>query len=160
MSQNIISLNFTDADLAAIDAALAALEERFQTLIDLTPDERRQLSKMGDKSESFCRQTLTVMGQNTQYIPPSVDLAEAQRDLANLDALRIRAVRLRRLLGRLDDSITALGSDVMSTALEGYALLKVLGKGTGLDALRQSISARFSRTTKAKPTSDPGSTAA
>ena len=35
-------------------------------------------------------------------------------------------------------------------ALEGYALLKVSGKGTGLDALRQGMSARFTRKAKIK----------
>jgi hypothetical protein len=38
----------------------------------------------------------------------------------------------------------------MSAALEGYALLKVSGKGTGLDALRQSMSVRFTRKAKVK----------
>jgi hypothetical protein len=47
------------------------------------------------------------------------------------------------LLEKADE--TALGSDVMSAALEGYALLKVSGKGAGLDALRHGMSARFTR---------------
>ncbi|MFY9476432.1 MAG: hypothetical protein ACOZE7_02725 [Pseudomonadota bacterium] len=33
---------------------------------------------------------------------------------------------------------------MMATALEGYALLKVLGKGSGLDALRRDMASRFS----------------
>ena len=33
----------------------------------------------------------------------------------------------------------------MSAALEGYALLKVSGKGAGLDALRQQTGVRFAR---------------
>ena len=37
-----------------------------------------------------------------------------------------------------------------SAALEGYALLKVSGKGAGLDALRQGMSARFTRKAKIK----------
>ena len=48
----------------------------------------------------------------------------------------------------------ALGSDAMVTALEGYALLKVLGKGSGLDALRRDMSVRFTR--KARATEKPG----
>jgi hypothetical protein len=115
----------------------------------LQADERRSLTKMGDKSEAFCRQTLVVLAQNPQVIPPSLDLAEAQRDLAYLDALRGRTMRLRRLLGRAEDSEMALGSDVMSAALEGYALMKVLGKGSGLEAMRKDISVRFVRTAPA-----------
>jgi len=54
----------------------------------------------GPKSETFCRQTLTVLAQNPQVIPPSIDLAEAQADLAALDRLRSRLTRLQRLAER------------------------------------------------------------
>lgn len=37
----------------------------------------------------------------------------------------------------------ALGNDVMVTALEGNALLKLLGNGSGLDALRRDLYVRF-----------------
>ncbi len=32
---------------------------------------------MGPKSEEFCHQTLNVLAQNPQVIPPSLSLAEA-----------------------------------------------------------------------------------
>lgn len=148
MSQNRISLTLTDADYAEIDAALATLEAKLAPLVDLHLDERKSLTKMGDKSEAFCRQALTLLSQNRHLVPPNLDLAEAQRDLAGLDALRPRTSRLRQLLGKAEDSEMALGSDVMSASLEGYALLKVMGKGSGLEALRQGMSARFSRSAK------------
>jgi hypothetical protein len=154
MSQNLISLSISDADWAAVDEALTSLESKLAGLINLSVDERRTLNKMGDKSESFCRQTLVVLGQNPQVVPPGLDLVEAQRDLVALDALRHRTARLRLLLGRAEDSETALGSDLMNASLEGYALLKVMGKGSGLEALRKSMSARFARspaTAKASP---------
>lgn len=152
MSQNLISMTLTEEDFADIDAALTLLEGKLSSLLDLPTDVRRGLSKMGDKSEAFCRQTLTVLAQNPQLIPASLDLAEAQRDLAALDALRSRTTRLRQLLGRAEDSEMALGSDVMSASLEGYALLKVLGKGSGLEALRKNMSARFARSASADKT--------
>ena len=153
MTQNLISLNLTDADLTAIDEGLAVLEQKLAPLTGLSPDVRRGLVKMGDKSEAFCRETLMVLAQNTHLLPPSFDLAEAQNDLAHLDKLRPRAARLRRLLEKADNGETALGSDVMSAALQGYAMLKVSGKGAGLDALRQGMSARFTRKVKIKAVS-------
>jgi hypothetical protein len=122
MSQNLISLQLSDAKLAVIDQALDALEATLAELMSLSADQRRSLSKMGDKSEAFCRQTLTVLAQNPQVVPPSLDLAEARRDLGALDDLRGRSARLRQLLGRVEDSEMALGSDVMSAALEGLAM--------------------------------------
>ena len=106
----------------------------FSDLERSRPDrDRRSLNKMGDKSEAFCRQTLNVLTQNPQVVPATLDLQEAQRDLIALDQMRSRTTRLRQLLGRAEDTETALGSDVMNASLEGYALLTVVGKGSGLE---------------------------
>jgi hypothetical protein len=145
MGQNIISITFDEQALTAIDQTIGALEAQMANLIDLNVEARRALPKMGDKSEAFCRQTLNVLAQNPQVVPPSLDLAEAQRDLQALDVLRSRSSRLRQLVGRVEDTELALGSDVMSAALDGYALLKVLGKGSGLEALRKEVGARFAK---------------
>jgi hypothetical protein len=160
MSQNLISLNLTDADYAEIDAHLSGLEAKLEGLVSLPADVRRGVSKMGEKSEAFCRQTLIVLAQNPQVVPPGLDLAEAQRDLAALDALRSRTTRLRQLLGRAEDSEMALGSDVMSASLAGYAVLKVLGKGSGLEALRKNMAVRFARSARAPETPVADNTAA
>lgn len=146
MTQNLMSLALSADDLNAVDAALATLEVRLAGLLALQPDDRRGLIKMGDKSEAFCRQALTILQQNPQVIPPSFDLAEARADLAAVDVLRPRLARLRRLTERAEDSEMALGSDVMTASLEGYALLKVAGRNQGLEGLRQGLSARFGKT--------------
>ena len=145
MAQNLVSLNLSAADITAIDGALTTLEQKFAGLVDLTPDQRKSLSKMGDASEAFCRQTLTVLAQNPNILPASFNLAEAQGDLANIDKLRPLFTRLAALMEKANDTEMALGSDVMSAALEGYAQLKVSGKGAGLDTLRQQMGARFAR---------------
>jgi hypothetical protein len=149
MSQNLLSLQLNTAQLAEVDAALTALETALGGLIALTPDQRRGLVRMGPKSEAFCRQTLTVLGQNPQVIPPSLSLPEAQADLSTIDALRPRLARLQRLTERAEATDEALGSDVMSFALEGYALLKLSGRNQGLEGLRRELSGRFAKGSRA-----------
>lgn len=90
MSQNLLSLTLSDAQLQTVDDALLALEGALAGLIALDGDERRGLARMGAKSEQFCRQTLNVLSQNPQIVPPSVKLADAQEDLVALDRLRPR----------------------------------------------------------------------
>ena len=55
----------------------------------------------------------------------------------------------------------AIGSDIMSACLDGYAQLKVSGLGAGLDILRQQMSQRFTRksTKKTDPTNPPANPA-
>ena len=151
MSQNMIALTLTDEQLLAADAALTALEGAFTGLVALNGAERVGLNRMGTKSEQFCRQTLTIMSQNPQFVPASIKLADGQADLIALDRLRPRLQRLQQLVERAQDSEVALGSDVMSLSLEGYALLKVAGKNQGLEALRKDLSSRFSKTRAAAP---------
>lgn len=154
MSQNLVSLFLTPEQLDAIDGALTTLEGNLAGLIALDVARRRTLTRMGDKSEVFCRQTIRVLDQNRQVVPPSLALDEAQADLDALDQLRPRMLRLQRLSERANDTETALGSDVMACALQGYALLKVAGKNQGLDGLRKELGYRFaksSRSNEAEP---------
>lgn len=145
MPQNLISYQLTSADLAAVDGALKTLEDRLASLIDLTPVQRRTLVKMGDKSEAFARKAVEVLNNNPNLLPGNFDLAELRRDLAGFDQLRSRLMRVARIHERMADSQLALGSDVMSATLEGYAFLKVAGHGEGLDAARKALAVRFSR---------------
>ncbi|KHK55321.1 hypothetical protein PI87_13230 [Ralstonia sp. A12] len=150
MSQNLISFQLTTTDLAAIDGALKTLEDRLTGLIDLSIEQRRFLTKMGDKSEAFARKAVEVLGNNPNVLPGNFNLAEVRRDLAAFDQLRSRLVRVNRIQERLSDSQLALGSDVMTAVLEGYAFLKVAGKGEGLDTARKALSVRFAKGAKRK----------
>ena len=103
MSQNLIDLTYTTDALAAIDATLETLEQQLNGLLALNTDQRRHLTKMGDKSEAFCRQTIDVLGQNTQLLPRNFDYHGLRRDLDALDALRPRLMRLTRLHERASE---------------------------------------------------------
>ena len=143
--QNLVSMNLSSDQLAAVDAALSALESNLSEMVSLTPKQRRTVPRMGDKSEAFCRQALSLLGQNPQVVNPSLGLPEAESDLATLDALRPRLQRLARLSARGSDTEMALGSDIMATSLQGYALLKVSGRNQSLEGLRASLGSRFAK---------------
>ena len=80
------------------------------------------------------------------------DLAEVRRDLDTHDALNDRIVKLTRLLERMRDAEMALGSDVMAAALQGYGVLKTVGKGEGVEALKQMLGKRFDNGPRQQPT--------
>lgn len=158
MSQNVISITFSADDLSQINAALTQLEQKFDALlITLTADERQGLYKMGDQSEAFVRQTVPLLVQHSKLIPPSLDVAEAQRDLLALDLVRPMIQRLSRLLTQAEHSEIALGSDLNSAATVGYNFLKLAGKGEGLDEALSQISVRFQRKRATKKTSPESS---
>ncbi len=151
MSQNLVSLELSNEQLAQAEQAVTALEQALAGLVSLSIGERRRLTKMGQKSEVFCRQTLRVLAQNPQIVPPGLALAEAQADLLALDQLAPLLDRVQRLAERGRDTEMALGADVMDAALEGYALLRVSGKQQGLDGLRKELSSRWARSRSDAP---------
>ena len=146
--KNLVTLTFQPDDLAAVDAALAVIEQKLSGLVSLSPEQVRSLAKMGEKSEVFCRSVLQVLEQNPQVVTPALGLPEANADLAALDALRPRLRRLKLLTTRGEDTQLALGADVMSAALEGYALLKVSGRAIGLEDQRRELGSRFERSAR------------
>lgn len=149
MMQNLVTLNLSESQLQAVDAALKELETQLAGLVALAPGVRKRARPMGDKSEAFCRQALRVLGENPKLVPATMDVAEAQRDLDMRDRLRPRAIRMARLMARMDDTDFALGSDAMLVATQGYALLKVVGKGQGLDEVCRDLGTRFAKRRRA-----------
>jgi hypothetical protein len=149
MVQNLISLTITPEQFAAIDQAIGALETQLQGFAALSIDARRNTAKMGPKSEAFCRQAVNALKLYPQIIPPSVGLDQAQADLDTLDQLRPLFQRLHRLSRRSADTELALGSDIMAVSLNGYRMLKALGRSQGLESLRRELGEqRFTKSTR------------
>ena len=140
-----IAVRFTTEDLAAIDAALTQLEQRFARLVALDAKERRRLYKMGNKTEKFCREALTVLDKNRQLASPAMDLNGALTALRTIDELRPRSKQILQLAERMRDTELALGSDVATAARQGYATLGEFGDRHGLEGMRQALSVRFKK---------------
>lgn len=143
MSQNLVDIQIDSAMLAPLDAAIMQMESSLANLISLTPEQRRGLTKMGEKSEAFCRTALNVAQQHSGVMARDFDIDGFQRDQQALDLLRPRILRIAHLYQRVTDTEMALGSDLMAAALEVYGVLKVAGKGKGLDEARRNLGARW-----------------
>src|SRR5262245_22377133 len=136
MAQNLVSNHLGSEEWAQLDGALDSAETTLaRMLIALDAKERQRKVKMGDGSVAFCRAAIDVFNNNLHLMPRSFDLGEMRRDFASHDALNERIVRLTRMIEKMRQTEMALGSDVMSAALEGYKVLQATGKGQGIEAL-------------------------
>ena len=143
MLQNLISLTIAPERLKGIDAALTALEAQFDDFIELSAEQRRELLKLGPKSEVFCRETITVMERSPGALPADFPMDAVRQDRAALDQVRPILSRLRMLVTLAEDTEMALGSDLYKAALEGYRFARVGGKGAMLDELKAQANPRF-----------------
>lgn len=144
MGQNLVATHLTGEQWSQLDAALAQVQSALEPmLVAVSAGAKKTMVKMGDGSEAFCRKAVGVMEENIGLMPRDFDLGEVRRDLAAHDALNDRIIVITKLLERMRDAEMALGSDVMVASLEGYAVLKAVGKGEGVQALKRMLGKRF-----------------
>ena len=157
MSQNLISLTIDSNRFSAIDAALTALEKQLDDFVELSVEQRRELLKLGPKTEVFCRATIEVMERNPGALPADFDLNAIRQDRVAIDQVRPLLSRLRMLVSRVQDTEMALGSDLYKAALDGYRFAKATGKGAMLDELRMQASPLFKGNPKPRGAADDAS---
>lgn len=145
MSQNLVSMLITKEQQAAVLALIAQILQILAGTITLEPDERAALTKAGTSSDRFIRLILLALRQNPDIVPRNLDVDEAHRDLEALDALIPIIAAVQQLLTRLEDTRTALGSDLMVAANRGYALMQASGNAAGLEEVLNEASYRYAK---------------
>ena len=147
-----MSLNVPDADVQLIRDAVKVLQDKLVPhLIDLGPEERRGLPKMGDKTVPFVSKALDYAREHPYMCPPFVDMDEFARDIAAVDLLLGLQRPLSQVMDMVDDSLLLAGSEAYSAALACYqgvkvaARLNIAGAATIADDLGQRFPARASR---------------
>lgn len=142
MQQNLVSIAVSKALQTSLIQQVAHFKQQLPDLISLTNEERRSLTMMGPKSENFARLALVSMQQNPALIPRGIDLDAAFADLEARDNLIPVLKALQSLVEEIEDTVSALGSDVMVVANIGYGLMKSAGGGAGLDEAVRELSYR------------------
>lgn len=79
MTSNRVNTKLSQADRDVVMTAVATIREKLPFLIDLSPEERKSLPKMGDKSRAFVSKSLEVATQNSDFLPRSFDIEECSR---------------------------------------------------------------------------------
>jgi hypothetical protein len=156
MPDNRISASLSQTDRQAVLDAVNTIRTKLPFLIDLSPEERRTLPRMGDKSRGFVAQALEVAEQNPDILPRSFDVSEMRKDVELLAALSPVLAALSQLNELVDDTVMAVGSEAYAAALLIYQFARAAGKGSALDTALDSLGQRFAR--KSSPRAPSGKT--
>lgn len=151
--------NRIDAVLSAAnrDAVLdhiAQIRTLLPFLLDLSPEDRQALPKMGDKSRAFVSQALQIAEQDDSYLPRSFDVADMRQDVVLAEAMYPIFVALKQLSELVDDTYVQVGSEAYTAGLIVYQSAKRNGGnggGSGLDDLLDALGQRFARKSKDTP---------
>jgi len=129
----------------AFDEALANLP----FAIDLTLDERKKLSKMGDSSLGFVERAHNLVVRNPDFLPRSFDTAVMTQHIELFREMHGIVQAAKQMYERIEDTYKALGADVFSEALAVYNYAKLSDPGLAMDEVLKDMARRFSRKTKA-----------
>jgi hypothetical protein len=146
MSNNVHS---TSIPKDLLEQAMAKLDEVMELLkaylYSLTPEDRQDLLKMGDKSLAFVEKTSELASANPLFVPAFVSLDDLKTDLADALNLRTLSNRLHQLSREVDDTVMLAGSEAFTQALSIYSMVKQAARDNvpGAEVMFDELQKRF-----------------
>lgn len=156
---NIARFVLSDEELSEVNTAMETLYRILTPrTISLTPEIRRELLKMGDKTFAFVEKAMELANQNPDFIPAYVDLNEANIDFQAFKLLRMINRKIEALSQLLEDTQIQSGSEVYTVTLSVYDQIKAIAKAVGSvesQKAKEELSTRFPGNLAKKKESEP-----
>lgn len=152
-----LSATLAPAQATAIATAIATIKTNLPFLINLTPDERQSISKMGDDGYVYVTKAMDYANTNANIIPAALSLSEGKRDLDLANALRPILQQLNSLVESVDDTMMAAGVEAKDFADNFYNIVKVMATTNtpGMNAIAQDLGVFYERATQVVPPANP-----
>ncbi|MGD9488602.1 MAG: hypothetical protein AB7W47_11310 [Calditrichaceae bacterium] len=145
---NLVSIEISDADVQTINGALQTLKETLKPYISsLTPDDRRELPKMSDRTVPFVSKTLEYAESNEQFAPAYMNVAELNKDVKAVETLTQFFRQVEDVYKQLDDTIMLAGSEAYVASLAFYNSIKLASRMSvpGAEPIYRDLKERFDR---------------
>ncbi|HYR92323.1 MAG TPA: hypothetical protein VE422_50225 [Terriglobia bacterium] len=145
MNPNQESVTVSKVDQEVVMTALANIQEKLPFLIDLTPDGRKLLIKLGARNQEFVRKAVEVAVQNPKMLPVAFDIDRMRRNVQLFNDLSTIQLALDQLKKRIDDTAIQFGNDAYADARTVYTCAKSsFGRAT-LETAAGELGRRFTR---------------
>ncbi|HMY38238.1 MAG TPA: hypothetical protein PK011_02840 [Marinagarivorans sp.] len=126
---NLINLIIPAADLQDIQTALNTLTSKLAPhLISLSANERKEIPKMGDKTQAFVGKAREYASQNPDLVPNYLDVGAFEVDWQAVELLSRLQRQLAPLADNLSDSLALSGSEAYQAALIFYRNIKMAAR--------------------------------
>lgn len=148
---NRIAIQIPEADVTEINAAIETLKTKLQPyLIALTPEDRKLLPKMSDKTIPFVDKALDYAQNSPQFAPQYMNVPEMKIDLDALNTLTEFYRPLEQIISGLDDTMMLSGSEAYIAALSYYNSVKMAAKMNvpAAKPIYDDLKERFNRKSK------------
>jgi len=124
MPYSNLSAVLSAADKAEIIRNLQNIRSILSFAVNLTAEERRSLSKMGDKRFTFVIKVMEYTVSEPQFNPPYLSLREANKDLALFNDLRNPLSESTQVTEIISDTQMAAGVEIYDYCRAYYDVVK------------------------------------
>jgi hypothetical protein len=126
-------------------------------MLALTPTERRELPKMGEKTISFVEKAYDFARQNPKLVPPYLEVDAFGIDFSDAHGLWTLLNTVQQLKESLDDTEMTAGSEAYQAALVFYKSVKMAAAQDipGAKAVYEELKTRFPRTGRPRDDARP-----
>ena len=142
---NRISAELSEANKSLILQKIAEIRALIPFGISLTPEERQQLPKLGEKTLAFDEKCEGYMESNPTLVPGFIEVAEVAKDRALRQPLDEVVRQLDALTQMVDDTATLVGSEIYIADLAFYQNVRQAAKRgiTGAQSIFDDLKTRF-----------------
>jgi hypothetical protein len=114
-------------------------------IVALTPAERHELPKMGEKTISFVEKAYDFAKQNPNFVPPYLDITAFGTDFEDAHGLWTLVNSIRQLEENAGDTEMTAGSEAYQAALVFYKSVKMAAAQDvpGAKAVYEELKTRF-----------------
>lgn len=144
-NDNRISAAMTEVTKDLILTKLGEIRALMPFLLNLTPEERQELPKLGDKTLAFDQKCKTGMEQNPVLVPGYVVPAEVQKDRDLRDPVVEVETAMKAVFDSVRDTGLLLGTEILMADLSFYQNVRQAAKRgvPGAQALYDELRERF-----------------
>lgn len=139
------SVSLTGADMAAILGKVNELKGLLPPMPDLTPLERRRMSKLGTKTRGFADLALETAKTDPGVLPQSISLDTFVAQDVLLHDLSLVQTHVTDLKFKLDDALFQIGNYIYGVSRVVYAVMKTDAAKARLQEQKAAMAQRFAK---------------
>jgi len=144
-TDNRISAELSAESMERIRAALDTIRTELPFLINITPQERHTMAKLGDKSVAFDEKCVSYMASHPGYLPGFIDPEELRKDRNLRTNLMHLHADFSAVNTAIEDTLTVVGSEIWTADLAYYQTVREGAKRgrEGAQAIFDDLRQRF-----------------
>lgn len=126
MSENRISIRFSESEITEINDAIKTLQDKLvPKLIALSTEDKQSVPKIKEKAVPFVQKALQYMETNPEFVPQYLDKMEVNRDYQGFDIINGFLRLLSPTVSNMEDTAFLCGSEGYRGALNYYNNVKL-----------------------------------